>query len=126
MTIKSGEIVGLLGPNGAGKTTLFYMISGLVQADQGKVFINDLDITSLPIHRRARLGIGYLPQESSIFTKMSVQDNIASILEIHYPIDQQQVQLEELITDFNLDPIRHSIGFQLSGGERRRVESLEL
>jgi lipopolysaccharide export system ATP-binding protein len=122
LEISSGKVVGLLGPNGAGKTTLFYMISGLVSPDKGSVSIDGTDITALPIHRRARLGIGYLPQEASIFTKLSVEDNIMSILEINPQCHNNDKRLQQLIQEFSLDHIRKSLGFQLSGGERRRVE----
>lgn len=125
LSIRSGSVVGLLGPNGAGKTTLFYIISGLVRPDKGQVMIDGTEITDLPIHRRAHLGIGYLPQEASIFTKLSVEDNIMCVLEINQPKCNRLInkeRLERLIHEFSLDSIRHSLGFQLSGGERRRVE----
>ena len=124
ITVKSGSIVGLLGPNGAGKTTCFYMIAGLVQADNGSVLIDDQDITHLPIHGRARAGIGYLPQEASIFRKLSVADNILAILETRADLDRKQRlhKLESLLTEFHITHIRDSLGMALSGGERRRVE----
>ena len=122
LEMSSGTVVGLLGPNGAGKTTLFYMISGLVSPDKGNVLIDGVDITDLPIHRRARLGIGYLPQEASIFTKLSVEDNIMCILEFNQQRSNKAQRLEQLLDEFGLNHIRTSLGFQLSGGERRRVE----
>jgi lipopolysaccharide export system ATP-binding protein len=122
--VASGECVGLLGPNGAGKTTSFYMIVGLQAADQGKIILNDQDLTKKTIHERARLGIGYLPQEASIFRKMSVEDNIMAILELQKNLNKQQRQekLEELLNDFHIQHIRKLLGMSLSGGERRRVE----
>lgn len=119
-----GSIVGLLGPNGAGKTTCFYMILGLIAADQGKIYLADKDITALPIHARAKLGIGYLPQEPSVFRKLSVQDNILAILQSRQDLTQkQQLQhLESLLKEFHLEHIRTSRGISLSGGERRRLE----
>jgi len=124
LSIQNGEIVGLLGPNGAGKTTCFYMLVGLIASDQGQVLLNGKDITNEPMHVRARLGIGYLPQEPSIFRKLTVADNIMAILEIRSDITQQQRanELESLLTEFNVTSIRHSLGISLSGGERRRVE----
>lgn len=124
MEVKSGQIVGLLGPNGAGKTTCFYMIVNLVQADQGRVSIDDLDISHLPMHGRAQKGIGYLPQEASIFRKLSVADNIMAILETRKDLtrSQRKEQLETLLDEFNIQHIRSSLGMSLSGGERRRVE----
>lgn len=122
--IKSGEIVGLLGPNGAGKTTSFYMIVGLIQADNGQVFLNQQDITLEPMHQRARLGIGYLPQEPSVFRKLSVSDNILAVLQLRKELskEQQAEHLEKLLAEFHITHIRDSKGFSLSGGERRRVE----
>jgi lipopolysaccharide export system ATP-binding protein len=121
--IKQGEVVGLLGPNGAGKTTCFYMIVGLVKVGQGNVFIDDLDITKMPIYQRARLGIGYLPQEASIFRGMNVEDNIYAILEITESDKiKRQARLEELLQEFSITHIRKSHALSLSGGERRRVE----
>ncbi|WP_415901774.1 LPS export ABC transporter ATP-binding protein [Neptuniibacter sp. QD29_5] len=124
LKINSGEIVGLLGPNGAGKTTCFYMIVGLVQADHGQVKIKDKDITALPMHGRAREGIGYLPQEASIFRKLSVQDNLLAILETRKDLDKQVIKtkMNELLEEFHITHIRDSLGMSLSGGERRRVE----
>lgn len=122
--IGSGEVVGLLGPNGAGKTTCFYMIVGLVDADAGQVIMGEQDLTSMAMHERARQGIGYLPQEPSIFRKLSVANNILSILEMRKDLDkkQQQQKLESLLEEFHITHIRDSIGMSLSGGERRRVE----
>lgn len=124
VTVTSGQIVGLLGPNGAGKTTCFYMIAGLVEADNGRVLIDDLDITGLPIHGRARAGIGYLPQEASIFRKLSVADNIMAILETRKDLDRKQrlAKMESLLQEFHITHIRDNLGMSLSGGERRRVE----
>ncbi len=124
LSIDSGQIVGLLGPNGAGKTTCFYMIVGLVQADQGRVRIDDNDLSHQPMHCRARAGIGYLPQEASIFRKLSVADNIMAILETRSDLDRagRQQALEALLQEFHISHIRDSLGMSLSGGERRRVE----
>lgn len=122
--IRRGECVGLLGPNGAGKTTCFYMIVGLQSCDKGHIFLDKHDITKFAIHQRARLGIGYLPQEASIFRKMSVSDNILAILELRKDLDSQAriEKLETLLIEFNITHIRNSLGMSLSGGERRRVE----
>jgi lipopolysaccharide export system ATP-binding protein len=122
--VSSGEVVGLLGPNGAGKTTAFYMIVGLVPTDSGRILIDDLDISKLPVHRRARLGLGYLPQEPSVFRKLSVADNINAILEVRAELskDKRAQLLEELLEELHISHIRDSIGQSLSGGERRRVE----
>jgi lipopolysaccharide export system ATP-binding protein len=121
--VKQGEIVGLLGPNGAGKTTTFYMMTGLIKANKGKVFINEIDITSEPMHKRARMGIGYLPQEASVFRGLSVEDNIMGILEMmKMTKEERKNRLEELLNDFNIQHIRKNKGYQLSGGERRRCE----
>lgn len=121
--VKQGEIVGLLGPNGAGKTTSFYQVVGLVKPDDGKVFFNGEDITSLPMYKRAQLGIGYLPQEASVFRKLSVEDNIAAILEMSKLSKQEQKdKLESLLNEFRLQHVRKSNGDVLSGGERRRTE----
>lgn len=124
LQVKSGQIVGLLGPNGAGKTTCFYMIVGIVVADQGQVLIDDKDLTFLPIHGRAQAGIGYLPQEASIFRRLSVTDNIMAILETRKDLDKKarETILDELLNEFNIGHIRDSQGMALSGGERRRVE----
>ena len=121
--VRQGEIVGLLGPNGAGKTTSFYMTTGLVEPNAGHVYLNDEDITSYPVYKRARAGIGYLPQEPSVFRKMNVEDNILSVLEMTgHPKEYQEQKLEELIKEFNLEKVRKNLGDQLSGGERRRTE----
>ncbi|ABZ78244.1 ABC transporter related [Shewanella halifaxensis HAW-EB4] len=124
LTVKTGQIVGLLGPNGAGKTTTFYMVVGLVQSDKGKIFIDDDDLTLDPMHLRARKGIGYLPQEASIFRKLSVRDNIMAVLQTRHDInnEQREEQLEHLLEEFHITHIRDSQGMALSGGERRRVE----
>jgi len=123
LQVEQGEIVGLLGPNGAGKTTSFYMTVGFIQPLQGKVFLDDLDITKLPMYKRAKLGIGYLPQESSIFRKLSVEDNILAVLEMtQLSKKEQKDKLEELIDEFRLHKVRKSNGDTLSGGERRRTE----
>ncbi len=124
IAVKSGQVVGLLGPNGAGKTTCFYMIVGLIKADKGHVFIDQQDISSLPMHGRAQAGIGYLPQEASVFRKLSVADNIMAILQTRNDLDgaAQTAKLENLLTEFNIGHIRDSLGMSLSGGERRRVE----
>lgn len=124
LEISSGEVVGLLGPNGAGKTTSFYMVVGLVSADAGRITLDDTDITSLPMHLRARLGIGYLPQEASVFRKLSVTENILAILQLRKELDQfqQEQKLEELLEELHISHIRNSQGMSLSGGERRRVE----
>ena len=123
INVKQGEIVGLLGPNGAGKTTTFYSIVGLIKPNQGKVFLDDIDITSLPMYKRAQMGIGYLPQEASVFRKMSVEDNIKSVLEMTDLSHKQQVEkCEKLLDEFGLNGVRKNIGNLLSGGERRRTE----
>lgn len=121
--LTQGEIVGLLGPNGAGKTTTFYMTTGLVTANNGRIFLNDEDITSFPMYKRAQMGIGYLPQEASVFRKMSVEDNIMSVLEMTSFTKEQRIQkMEQLIKEFNLNHVRTNLGDRLSGGERRRTE----
>lgn len=123
INVRQGEIVGLLGPNGAGKTTSFYMTTGLIVPNGGHIYIDDKDITSFPVYKRARSGIGYLPQEASVFRKLSVEDNIMSVLEMTNLTRKQQLKkLEELIADFNLGKVRKNLGDQLSGGERRRTE----
>ncbi|MFY8300526.1 LPS export ABC transporter ATP-binding protein [Pseudoalteromonas sp. SS15] len=124
LSVEAGSIVGLLGPNGAGKTTSFYMIVGLVPSDKGKVTIDDKDITLLPMHSRARMGIGYLPQESSIFRKLTVYQNLMAILETRKDLNkvQREQTLDDLLDEFNIQHIRDSQGMALSGGERRRVE----
>ncbi len=122
--INSGEVVGLLGPNGAGKTTSFYMVVGLVDAEKGNVYLDDHDLTNMPMHDRARMGIGYLPQEASVFRKLSVTDNIMAILQTREDLEpaQQENALEELLEELHITHIRNNIGMSLSGGERRRVE----
>jgi lipopolysaccharide export system ATP-binding protein len=122
--VNQGEIVGLLGPNGAGKTTSFYMLVGLVPTDEGHIFLNNDDITLTPMHQRARLGISYLPQEASIFRKLSVADNILAILELNPELNNKgrEARLEQLLEEFNLEHLRHQSGMSLSGGERRRTE----
>ncbi|NTV08014.1 MAG: LPS export ABC transporter ATP-binding protein [Chlorobium limicola] len=123
LEVKQGEIVGLLGPNGAGKTTTFYMIVGLVQPDGGKVMLDGRDITTLPMHKRARLGIGYLPQEASVFRKMTVENNILSVLEFtSLSKTERHEKAEKMLEDLNIANIRKSMGYALSGGERRRTE----
>lgn len=121
--VKQGEIVGLLGPNGAGKTTSFYMIVGLIKPNDGKVFLDDKEITSSAMYKRAQMGIGYLPQEVSVFRKLSVEDNIAAILEM-MPLskEEQKHRLEELLDEFSLNHVRKNLGHNLSGGEKRRTE----
>ena len=123
-TVKSNEIVGLLGPNGAGKTTSFYMVVGLVRHDEGSIRIDDEDISLLPMHNRAQKGIGYLPQEASIFRRLSVYDNLMAVLEIRKDLNniQRRARADELIDEFNIGHIRDNLGQSLSGGERRRVE----
>ena len=123
INVKQGEIVGLLGPNGAGKTTTFYMTVGLVTPNEGKIFLNDMEITKFPVYKRARNGIGYLAQEASIFRKMTVEDNIRSVLEMTETTSEyQKEKLESLIAEFGLNKVRKNLGDQLSGGERRRAE----
>ncbi|HJF72757.1 MAG TPA: LPS export ABC transporter ATP-binding protein [Gallibacterium anatis] len=124
LTINSGEIVGLLGPNGAGKTTTFYMVVGLISHDQGKITIDNQDISRLPMHQRANQGIGYLPQEASIFRRLSVYDNLMAVLEIRKDLSKEQRvdELERLLEEFHITHIKDNIGQSLSGGERRRVE----
>lgn len=121
--VKQGEIVGLLGPNGAGKTTTFYMTTGLVKPNAGKIFLNDLDISKFPVYQRARHGIGYLAQEASVFRHMTVENNIRAVLEMtKFSKEYQREKLESLIDEFHLNKVRKSLGDQLSGGERRRCE----
>ncbi len=121
--VTQGEIVGLLGPNGAGKTTTFYMTVGLISPNEGKIFLDNQDITSFPVYKRAKLGIGYLAQEASVFRKLSVEDNIKAVLEMTGKSrEYQQEKLESLIREFRLEKVRHNLGDQLSGGERRRTE----
>jgi len=125
LEVRSGEVVGLLGPNGAGKTTAFYMIVGLVPCDEGKIFLDDREITRLPMYRRARLGLGYLPQEASVFRKLSVEDNIRAILEVREDLEDdaaREAALDSLLDELHIGHIRSSVGMSLSGGERRRVE----
>ncbi|UCX06056.1 LPS export ABC transporter ATP-binding protein [Shewanella sp. HL-SH8] len=124
LTVKTGQIVGLLGPNGAGKTTTFYMVVGLVKSDHGRILIDDDDLTADPMHLRARKGIGYLPQEASIFRKLSVHDNIMAVLQTRKSMtsDERIQELEHLLEEFHITHIRDSLGMSLSGGERRRVE----
>jgi len=124
LEVESGEVVGLLGPNGAGKTTSFYMIVGLITCDKGKITLNDQDITPKPLHDRAKLGIGYLPQEASVFRKLTVADNLKAILQTRTDINpqQQQAKLDQLLEELHISHIRDSLGMSLSGGERRRVE----
>jgi lipopolysaccharide export system ATP-binding protein len=122
--VANGEVVGLLGPNGAGKTTAFYMIVGLVPCDAGRIHIGDTEVTTLPMHKRARLGLGYLPQEASVFRKLSVEDNVMAILETRDDLDRaaREQRLEELLEELRIGHVRRSMGLSLSGGERRRVE----
>ncbi len=121
--VRQGEIVGLLGPNGAGKTTSFYMIVGMIKPNSGKIFLDDLDITKEPMYRRAQLGIGYLPQEASVFRKLSIEDNLRAVLEMtKLTKKEQDMKVESLLDEFNLHHVRKNLGDQLSGGERRRTE----
>lgn len=123
LELKKGEIVGLLGPNGAGKTTTFYMITGMIQPNRGRIFLGDEDITDLPMYKRARKGIGYLAQEPSIFSKLTVEDNLRLVLEMtSLPLTVQKEKLEKILEDLSITAIRKSKGYNLSGGERRRVE----
>ncbi|HNR22006.1 MAG TPA: LPS export ABC transporter ATP-binding protein [Steroidobacteraceae bacterium] len=124
LEVSSGEVLGLLGPNGAGKTTAFYMVVGLVPADAGHIWFDDTDMTHMPMHRRARLGVGYLPQEASVFRKLSVQDNVLAILETRADLDRagREARLEEILEELRIAHVRDSLGMSLSGGERRRVE----
>ena len=123
VTVKQGEIVGLLGPNGAGKTTTFYMVVGLIKPDEGTVFLNEEDITKLPMYKRAQMGIGYLPQEASVFRSLSVEDNILAVLEMTtLSKEERLLKLESLLDEFNLQLVRKNNGDSLSGGERRRTE----
>ncbi len=124
VSIESGQVVGLLGPNGAGKTTAFYMMVGLVRCDHGRIVLNERDITRLPVHKRAKLGLGYLPQEASVFRKLSVADNIRAILQTRADLGraERQSELEELMEELHISHVRNSLGLNLSGGERRRVE----
>ncbi len=123
INVEQGEIVGLLGPNGAGKTTTFYMTTGLIVPNEGRIFLNDLEITKYPVYKRAQIGIGYLAQEASVFRKMSVEDNIRAVLEMtKFSKEYQKEKLESLIAEFNLGHVRKNLGDRLSGGERRRTE----
>lgn len=123
MEVEQGEIVGFLGPNGAGKTTSFYMITGLIVPNAGRIFLDDEDITNLPMYKRAQKGVGYLAQEASVFRRLSVEDNLMSVMEMsHYTKAERKERLESLINEFNLHKVRKSLGIQLSGGERRRCE----
>jgi len=124
LQVSSGEIVGLLGPNGAGKTTSFYMIVGLIPCDEGQITLNGKDLTFYPMHRRAQMGLGYLPQETSVFQKLSVRDNILAILELQSHLDKKQrrQRLDELLEELHITHIKDRLGMQLSGGEKRRVE----
>ena len=124
LEIKSGEVVGLLGPNGAGKTTAFYMIVGLIAADSGNIMLDGKDLTDKPMHQRSKLGLGYLPQEASIFRKLTVEQNILAILEIRKDLDRalREQELEKLLDELHVGHVRTSLGISLSGGERRRVE----
>ena len=124
LEVRSGEVVGLLGPNGAGKTTCFYIIVGLIPPDGGKITLDERDITDKPMHERARLGVGYLPQEASVFRKLTVADNIMAVLELRKELSRQQRQekLDSLLEEFQVEHLRDSLGISLSGGERRRVE----
>jgi len=123
VNVKQGEIVGLLGPNGAGKTTSFYMVVGLIKPDEGTVFLNDQDITKLPMYKRAQMGIGYLPQEASVFRKLTVEDNIMAVLEMTNLTKAERLhKMESLLDEFNLHHVRKNNGDSLSGGERRRTE----
>ena len=123
MEVEQGEIVGFLGPNGAGKTTSFYMLTGQVVPNEGHIYLDDEEITKLPMYKRSQKGVGYLPQEASVFRKMSVEDNIMSVMELSSMTKaQRKERLEDLIDEFNLSKVRKSLGIQLSGGERRRCE----
>jgi lipopolysaccharide export system ATP-binding protein len=124
IAVSNGEVVGLLGPNGAGKTTAFYMIVGLVPCDAGRIHLGETDLTTLPMHKRARMGLGYLPQEASVFRKLSVEDNVMAILETRKDLDRaaREQRLEELLEELRIGHVRRSLGLSLSGGERRRVE----
>jgi lipopolysaccharide export system ATP-binding protein len=124
LEITSGEVVGLLGPNGAGKTTAFYMIVGLIPCDHGRILLDGQDVTALPMHQRARIGLGYLPQEASIFRKLTVEENIMAILENRHDLENagREEELEQLLDELHVGHVRNSLGISLSGGERRRVE----
>jgi lipopolysaccharide export system ATP-binding protein len=122
LEVNSGEVVGLLGPNGAGKTTSFYMIVGLINCDKGSIFLGEKDLTYAPMHKRAEAGLGYLPQEASVFRKLSVADNIMAVLEIHFKKKERKQRLDLLLEELHIEHLRDTLGMSLSGGERRRVE----
>jgi lipopolysaccharide export system ATP-binding protein len=123
LEVCSGEVIGLLGPNGAGKTTSFYMVVGLVRPDQGKIYLDEMELTDLPMYRRARAGISYLPQEASVFRKMTVEENLLAVLEtLHLSVSERRERKEQLLEDLRLTHVAKSYGYALSGGERRRVE----
>ncbi len=122
LEVTPGEIVGILGPNGAGKTTSFYIMAGLIKPDSGKIFFNEQDISKQPLHKRAKIGISYLPQEASVFRKLTVYDNIKAIVELHYPKKKVKEIVEKLLAEFHISHIKNTMGISLSGGERRRIE----
>jgi lipopolysaccharide export system ATP-binding protein len=122
LAVTPGEIVGILGPNGAGKTTSFYIMAGLIKPDSGKIFFNDQDISKKPLHKRAKIGISYLPQEASVFRKLTVYNNIKAIVELHYPKAKVKETVEKLLAEFHIGHIKNTMGISLSGGERRRIE----
>lgn len=123
LQLSKGEVVGLLGPNGAGKTTCFYMISGLIKPDYGRITLDDTDVTKLPMYRRAQLGVGYLPQESSVFRGLTVEENIMAVLEVVESVElEREKRLEELLAEFSITHLKHVLSISLSGGERRRLE----
>lgn len=122
LEVNSGEVVGLLGPNGAGKTTSFYMIVGLINCDNGSIYLGEKDLTYAPMHKRAEAGLGYLPQEASVFRKLSVADNIMAVLEVHFKKNERKQRLDFLLEELHIEHLRDTLGMSLSGGERRRVE----
>jgi len=122
LEVNSGEVVGLLGPNGAGKTTSFYMIVGLINCDKGGIYLGEKDLTYAPMHKRAEAGLGYLPQEASVFRKLSVADNIMAVLEVHFKKKERKQRLDLLLEELHIEHLRDTLGMSLSGGERRRVE----
>ena len=122
LEVNSGEVVGLLGPNGAGKTTSFYMIVGLINCDKGSIYLGEKDLTYAPMHKRAEAGLGYLPQEASVFRKLSVADNIMAVLEVHFQKNERKQRLDFLLEELHIEHLRDTLGMSLSGGERRRVE----
>jgi lipopolysaccharide export system ATP-binding protein len=122
LEVNSGEVVGLLGPNGAGKTTSFYMIVGLINCDKGSIYLGEKDLTDAPMHKRAEVGLGYLPQEASVFRKLSVADNIMAVLEVHFKKKERKQHLDSLLEELHIEHLRDTLGMSLSGGERRRVE----